>query len=267
MTPNRINWRCGMVACGIGVGLACGSAAGGQQTVQIDSWTALQPAFIVGDFVPGERAGVRLTSPCDGAIVAVQVGWTTADGSTDVSVERAIRIYDGSTFPTPGPLLTSLVNPQLTAPAINQFQLPAGLPVSEGQRFLVALEFDNPTDVAGGSGSVYRDFSGCTASSNALFAIPGGWLNFCLFISGDLVIRAVVDCQDCAADLNGDGVVDGIDLGQLLANWSIPAGAPGCVGVSPCAADINGDGVVDGIDLGIVLANWSIPPGSPGCPP
>jgi hypothetical protein len=46
-------------------------------------------------------------------------------------------------------------------------------------------------------------------------------------------------------DLNGDGVVDGADLGILLSEW----GGPG--------ADLNGDGVVDGADLGILLAAWS----------
>jgi len=48
-------------------------------------------------------------------------------------------------------------------------------------------------------------------------------------------------------DLNGDGVVDGADLGILLNSWG------SCVG---CAADLNGDGVVDGADLGILLNNW-----------
>jgi len=50
-------------------------------------------------------------------------------------------------------------------------------------------------------------------------------------------------------DLNGDGVVDGADLGALLAQWGP------CDG---CNADLNGDGVVDGADLGILLANWTI---------
>jgi hypothetical protein len=48
-------------------------------------------------------------------------------------------------------------------------------------------------------------------------------------------------------DLNGDGVVDGADLGILLSNWGP------CDG---CPADLNGDGVVDGADLGILLSNW-----------
>lgn len=48
-------------------------------------------------------------------------------------------------------------------------------------------------------------------------------------------------------DLNGDGLVDGADLGLLLAAWGE------CEG---CLADLNADGMVDGADLGIQLANW-----------
>jgi len=48
-------------------------------------------------------------------------------------------------------------------------------------------------------------------------------------------------------DLNGDGVVDGADLGILLQNWG-SLGGP---------ADLNGDGVVDGADLGALLTAWS----------
>ncbi|HMN96053.1 MAG TPA: multiheme c-type cytochrome [Phycisphaerales bacterium] len=47
------------------------------------------------------------------------------------------------------------------------------------------------------------------------------------------------------ADLNGDGVVDGADLGLLLGAWGTPG--PG---------DINGDGIVDGADLGLLLGAW-----------
>jgi hypothetical protein len=46
-------------------------------------------------------------------------------------------------------------------------------------------------------------------------------------------------------DLNGDGVVDGADLGLLLGAWG---------GSGP--ADLNGDGVVDGADLGLLLGAW-----------
>jgi len=49
------------------------------------------------------------------------------------------------------------------------------------------------------------------------------------------------------ADLNGDGVVNGADLGILLAAWGVAPGSP---------ADLDGDGVVNGADLGLLLSNW-----------
>ncbi len=49
----------------------------------------------------------------------------------------------------------------------------------------------------------------------------------------------------CPADINGDRIVDGIDLAVTLSQW----GATG-------SADINGDGIVDGADLGAILSGW-----------
>ncbi|MFO0962587.1 MAG: hypothetical protein U0625_06725 [Phycisphaerales bacterium] len=47
-----------------------------------------------------------------------------------------------------------------------------------------------------------------------------------------------------APDLNGDGAIDGADLGLLLAGWGT------------ADADLNGDGTTDGADLGLLLAQW-----------
>lgn len=49
------------------------------------------------------------------------------------------------------------------------------------------------------------------------------------------------------ADLNGDGFVDGADLGMLFSMWGA---CPGCPG------DLNLDGVVDGADFGTLFAAW-----------
>jgi hypothetical protein len=49
----------------------------------------------------------------------------------------------------------------------------------------------------------------------------------------------------CPLDLNGDGVIDGADLGLMLANW-------GGTGIG----DVDCDGDVDGADLGLLLAGW-----------
>jgi hypothetical protein len=51
----------------------------------------------------------------------------------------------------------------------------------------------------------------------------------------------------CAADFNGDGAVDGMDLAAILASWGSDS--------SP-AQDLNGDGTIDGMDLAALLAAW-----------
>lgn len=77
------------------------------------------------------------------------------------------------------------------------------------------------------------------------------------FVMGHLVAESVVDeaadwllsqlqGPTCAADLTGDGEVDGADLGVLLAAWDT-AGS---------TADLDGNGTVDGADLGALLAAW-----------
>jgi CxxC motif-containing protein (DUF1111 family) len=58
------------------------------------------------------------------------------------------------------------------------------------------------------------------------------------------------NCLPCVADLNGDSVVNGADLGILLTYW----------GQSDIPADLNGDGDVNGADLGALLAGWGACP-------
>jgi len=54
------------------------------------------------------------------------------------------------------------------------------------------------------------------------------------------------ECPDkCIGDFDGNGVVDGADLGFLLQSWGLTG-----------PADLNGDGIVDGGDLGILLNEW-----------
>jgi len=50
-----------------------------------------------------------------------------------------------------------------------------------------------------------------------------------------------------AADIDGDGVVDGTDLAVLLGHWGE---------CTDCQADFNGDRMVDGNDLAILLGAW-----------
>ncbi len=66
------------------------------------------------------------------------------------------------------------------------------------------------------------------------------------------MLTYVGEATPLLGDLNGDGVVDGADLGLFLAGWGP------CVDCADCIADLNGDCMVDGADLGILLANWTL---------
>jgi hypothetical protein len=57
----------------------------------------------------------------------------------------------------------------------------------------------------------------------------------------DLTINAALE-----GDINGDGEVNGADLGMMLSFW----------GSDHAASDLNGDGIVSGADLGLLLARW-----------
>ena len=63
----------------------------------------------------------------------------------------------------------------------------------------------------------------------------------------DNVRIEVSECATVPGDVNGDGVVDGQDLSELLGSWGKCSG---------CVVDLNFDGVVDGMDLSIMLAFW-----------
>ena len=56
----------------------------------------------------------------------------------------------------------------------------------------------------------------------------------------------------CTGDVIPSGIIDGVDLAQILSSWG-PC--------TNCPADIDGDGAVTGIDLGQLLAGWG------PCPP
>ena len=61
-------------------------------------------------------------------------------------------------------------------------------------------------------------------------------------------IDAIADVAPLPAspDVNGDGRIDGGDIGMVLARW----------GTADLVADLDGDGLVGGGDLGLVLAAW-----------
>ena len=62
-------------------------------------------------------------------------------------------------------------------------------------------------------------------------------------------VAAAIGSGPGAADVNGDGVVNGADLALMLGSW----GACSC----PCPADVDENCAVDGADLALILGAWS----------
>ncbi len=107
-------------------------------------------------------------------------------------------------------------------------------------------EISSSTHSGGGGLSSGGEFSVVgTVGQAATGPIQGGAFKF---LSGYLATECVVYEL---ADLNFDGVTDGVDLGMMLINWGdCPDSKAGCAG------DINYDGTTDASDLGLMLVDW-----------
>lgn len=177
-------------------------ARAAEVVVKNDSLTDGGTAAIQAGFVAGESAAAWLTSPCNGNIVAVQVFWRSLSGTSGQSIEDSISIYPGGTFPNPSGTPVVLEAPVMQDNVLNEFRyldenstIPISIPVTQGQVFVVTFKFENSPNQSTGP-SVVTDTNGCQNGKNGIFAIPpGSWFNGCFFgISGDFVIRAVVNC-------------------------------------------------------------------------
>ncbi|MFO0783051.1 MAG: kelch repeat-containing protein [Phycisphaerales bacterium] len=92
--------------------------------------------------------------------------------------------------------------------------------------------------------------TGATLTSTTLTvpaSVPNGAYSMVVTANGIASQPAAlgVSAASCPEDLNANGVVDGTDLGLLLANWALPG-----------LGDLNNDGAVDGTDLGLLLSGW-----------
>lgn len=78
------------------------------------------------------------------------------------------------------------------------------------------------------------------------YVLIGGYSSTTQPTSGDVVIDGPPQVPACPGDLDGDGSVNGVDLGIILGNWDT---------ANPIS-DLNGDGATNGLDLGILLGGW-----------
>ena len=155
--------------------------------------------------------------------------------------------------------------------------LPEPNDVTWTHRVWPTLQWSVPGGSYVGTASAVRSVNGAGtytwASTAALVADVQGWVNdresnFGWAVVGDEVTlnsakkfearesgtpayrpTLVVNYVPAAAipgDVNGDGKVNGADIGVLLAAWGATSGA----------SDVNRDGIVNGADLGVLLSNW-----------
>jgi hypothetical protein len=118
---------------------------------------------------------------------------------------------------------------------------------STEQAELIVFECD--VDAANGFVTMDSLFLGDIHASISPDKLPVGVYGVELLVSFDLAETSMSGEYEgdpgVPGDLNGDGIVNGADLGLLLAQWG-----------STGTADLNGDGVVNGADLGLMLAAW-----------
>ncbi|MCP4834640.1 MAG: hypothetical protein GY895_07715, partial [Phycisphaera sp.] len=69
------------------------------------------------------------------------------------------------------------------------------------------------------------------------------------------IVSGVTNSVCRCGDLNGDGIVNGVDLGLYLAVGGNP-----CPELEDCPADITFDGDINGADLGRLLGDWGLCP-------
>jgi uncharacterized repeat protein (TIGR01451 family) len=238
------------------LGLAGSPLRAAEMTVQNDSLIDFGTAVVVTGFIADGAAGSWLTSPCAGDLRAVQVFWRSQSGTSGQTIHFAIDIYRSGSFPNPGMLAETIGGPVLNDGVINEFRfldennvIPLIVPVTQGETVVVALVFAEAPPAPAGP-SVVRDTNGIVPLRNTILSNFGSGFEWrsaeSLGVSGDWVIRAVVDCQqgaqqaDVAVGLTADptSYVAGAALNYtILVDNAGPAGAPGTtvVDVFPAA--------------------------------
>jgi len=194
--------------------------------------------LIVGS--PAQATSARLVDEVDngnGYSLCAASGEALYLYGFDVGIDAdGLRISNGSTLDLGGVNLYAAVGGVLMH--INALLTP-GVPFPWDEGFIVG---DNPPDTDGDG--VVDSADNCVLEAN-----PG---------------QEDTDADGygnaCDADLNGDVVVNSVDLGQLRLAFFATPGSPNW---NP-NADFNNDGAINVIDLGIMKALFFAPPG-PSC--
>jgi len=232
------------------------NTAGGVSASRIAKWDGSSWTPLGSGMNGFNGSIVALTVFDDGTGPALYAGgsFTTAGG---VSASRIAK-WDGSTWT---PLGSGVSNDAVFATTI--FDDGTGPALYAGGKFLTAGGV-SASKIAKWDGSSWTPLgSGVMSSAIAALTVfddgtgPALYAGGAFTTAGGLPASRIARWHGCAAlnqaDLNGDGVVNAVDLETLLAQWG-PCPPPPSV----CAADLNANGIVDGVDLATLLTNWGL---------
>jgi hypothetical protein len=101
-----------------------------------------------------------------------------------------------------------------------------------------------PVPLADGPANQYESQIRCTPDGDTIHAVWQERLGETTTVEFRSIFH---DGNGTSGDLNGDGIIDGEDIGILLSQWGP------CPVKGSCDADFNDDGFVNGADLGFLL--------------
>lgn len=159
--------------------------------------------------------------PLGGPVMDLNQWDMNNDGTTDFAV-----IVDDEEV---GPVVRLLQNESASGPGFI-FSLLEDVAVGEDPALVIGADVTS---------SRFHDL----ITVNLAAALAGGSTTIAMRSTG-------LDRPTTPGDLNGDNVVDVLDLLILLGAWG------NCPKAAPCPADLNNSGTVDVQDLLILLSNW-----------
>jgi hypothetical protein len=262
--PGSSQLACNDNACGSSSSMSASLSEGMTYYVVIGSETAGSPL--------ASPIGVRVDGPpnpsCVGAMDAV-FGSNAFDNSGSTAPQSVKANLVGTASATINKSMWFAFTPTVTGAysftmcSVNGDSMIAigeACP-SVGGRFECIAFNDDSTCTSGGSRSILDatnggatgTFAGFPLTENLVagttYYIVAGSYGATTNLTGSIDIDGPPP-SNCPADLDGDGVVGGLDLSALLAAWQLSA-----------AGDVDGDGDTDGQDLTGLLAAW----GTNGC--
>ena len=176
-------------------------------TLRNDSMTTPASVSPCECLIQGEIPASWFTAPLSGHIVGVQVFWESPLGGEPDTLETAIRLYAAGAFPNAGATLLNdtsdpavVPNPVLMDGVLNEYRfvgaaqtIPMRVAVTQGASFVIGLEIFNDNSGSTTAPSLAYDNDGCQTSTNAVFT-GGSWSDACtLGVTGDWVIRALLE--------------------------------------------------------------------------